>query len=143
MQYYDIDYFFNSGGLDKQTVLKEVYFEIKNFLMTFPFEMYLDPSYGIYLYQYENENMTDDKLIFLQVSLMTGLLQLNERLPRHKRFVVSPATIFVGLSENKLIIRILTILEDDFRKSLESGSGSSNLLSDDFIRIFEDISLGG
>lgn len=140
MDYYSLDYFLNSGRIDKQSVLREVYFDIKNFLMTFPFEMYLDPSYGIYLYQYENENMTDDKMIFLQVSLMTGLLQLNERLPRYKKFVVSPATIFVGLDENKLIVRIITMLEDDFKRSVENNT---TLLSDDFIRIFEEFFIGG
>lgn len=138
--YYDIDFFFHSGRLDKATILKEVYFEIKNFLMTFPFEMYLNPNYGIYLYQYENENMTDEKLVFLQVSLMTALIQLNERLPEYKRFVVSPATIFVGLEDNKIIIRILTVLESDFKRSLQNNS---TLLADDFLRVFEEIPIGG
>ncbi|GIW22496.1 MAG: hypothetical protein KatS3mg068_1503 [Candidatus Sericytochromatia bacterium] len=135
---FDIDYFFNSGGRDKKVVLNELYFEIINFLKTIPFQQFLDPNYGITIYQFENENMTNEKLILLQTALIMSLIQFNDTLPDYKRFVVNPFTVRVKLEDNELKIGILVILEQDF---ISNTTTSTGILDDDVLRIVETIKL--
>lgn len=133
---FDFDFFVNSGKLDKKQVLREIYFEIKNFLLTIQFEKLLNASYGNYLYQFENENMTDAKLTLIQTALMIALIQLNNSLPSYKRFVVSPFSINLSLENNVLKVGIITVLESDFFSKV---SNNLDPFGEDTIQLFQTI----
>lgn len=133
---FDFDFFVNSGKLDKKQVLREIYFEIKNFLLTIKFEKLLNASYGNYLYQFENENMTDAKLTLIQTALMIALIQLNNSLPSYKRFVVSPFSINLSLENNVLKVGIITVLESDFFSKV---SNNLDPFGEDTIQLFQTI----
>jgi hypothetical protein len=133
---YDIDYFFSSGGKDKKSILKDVYFEIVNYLKTIPLERFLDPNYGIKIYQFENDDIDEVKMQFLQLAIIGSLIQLNETFPPYKRFLVNPYTVRVSKEDNVLKIGILIILEQDFISNTTVGTG---ILDDDFLKIIETI----
>lgn len=132
---YDINYFFNSGGKDKQSVLKELYFDIINFLKTVPFRKYLEPNYGTFLHQFENENVNELKMLLLQYSLIIALQNLSNSMPPYKKFVVNPMSVRVFKEKNVLKVAIFVVLEKDFIQSSVSGL---LLTDDDVLKIVQN-----